>query len=85
MSTDTLKILTLMLLFMILLAACSGVSQAFSLQLTDGVGRISSISLTGEPALAFPYGIAVTLEDRPDRLIWEQCIAEFDPRAPDQV
>ena len=34
-----------------------GQPQAFSLRLTDGAGKTAAVTLTGEPALAFPAGV----------------------------
>ena len=34
-----------------------GQPQSFSLRLTDGAGKTATVTLTGEPALAFPAGV----------------------------
>jgi hypothetical protein len=56
--------------------------QAFSVRLTDGSGATAAVPLAAEPALAFPYGTAVTYEDRPDRLVWDNNVLLSSIRVP---
>jgi hypothetical protein len=59
-----------------------GKPQAFSLRLTDGSGATAVVPLAGEPALAFPLGMAVVYTDQPDRPVWDTNVLLGSIRAP---
>jgi hypothetical protein len=59
-----------------------GEPQAFSIRLTDGTGATAVVPLAGEPALAFPPGMAVVYADQPDRHVWDTNVLLGSIRAP---
>jgi hypothetical protein len=59
-----------------------GKPQAFSLRLTDGSGATAVVPLAGEPALAFPLGMAVVYANQPDRPVWDTNLLLGSIRAP---
>ena len=59
-----------------------GKPQAFSIRLTDGAGATAVVPFAGEPALAFPPGMAVVYADQPDRPVWDTNVLLGSIRAP---
>ena len=59
-----------------------GEPQAFSVRLTDGSGAMAVVSLTDEPALAYPYGATITFEERPDVPLWDNNLLLSSIRVP---
>ena len=59
-----------------------GQPQAFSVRLIDGSSATAEVSLTSEPALAYPYGSTITFEERPDVPLWDNNLLLSSIRVP---